>query len=1834
MKNPYKIIHKFKNNNGRIQYFIYIFIGPLIDDELLKVLESFRKKDFFSTITTINKKNLRIVENFYGEKWYKNFFTIEHISYSINKITSSKSMKSQVISNLGKDWYDNNIDIKLEDIREKKIPFSFSTNYQNYLISRNKIKNLNIKKTESFKTYKNDDVIQYGGDDDDELDVIEDEIKKEENEEDDKIENIEDFEDEVIDDFNLDELMKLYSVSEQDTSKEIKETSKLISNAINDKNWEKKMDKLESTYDDELDNSNYDLVFEKISNKHYITSQYIFEDDTVHTMRLKIANSIPLNPKFGKDLKMLPEYQYFWSEYIVNKKLDKVMIGQKWIRRNELLQIDIEPNENLKVYENLRDNLNLLRDSFGYKIKREDDEQEILRDYDDYITNNEIFMIDILNELGTNYNVDGEKLKNLYDVFITIYFPLINYDRMEQVIQLLNYKNNKEEEFNTNSYLSISNDMKIEKEIYETIEKSKMTMDDDKKYQELFFPTHVIQSIIHVNILDAKNITGTISQTKFNLYRIFDNFIVDDMYPFMQFNSQDGQVKYKYYTKSEVMSDQELLTKWFENAPYGINFKIKLTENKYISINFMETGRIEYKITWKEDDKATIEDIKKSYTYVRDLIGKINNENKKIKIVPPSDERFKYAFINTIQKFNLPGNFKINHNDLSEFSRLFYPYISLVIEPKKRVSKKGVENNKTSKYGTYLRYKRISKYENTTRMHLRILYFLRNYDLSDRELIDEIAKQFNITSESAAKELDYVKSKYSKVIKKSKKVLKKLKSMPKSKPPGIGIDIQGRERDRYKIRITGARNKNQLKEIVEFMKILIFLYCETYLYKKPKYEKLKGQLTKLNRVAKRRNKVIEIVDYETPIKNVKSLLSLDKSRLSYRPEEGQNQYSRNCQNSGEDKKRRPHLIIDEDNIAELLKEGFRLNKESGLYEKEAEIKVKGKIQKVNLKAVKLFSEDTGKYVYYACTPEGNKKHTFIGFLSRGNNPSNLCAPCCFKKDQSLADNKKKRNYFQKCIGNKDADDKVEKISNEDLGDKIYILQDTNKIQEGRFINLPKYLDFFFNKLWKNENTIKNHYLIESKTGYYFKYTVKDETYHFLAAIANVFSTTVNQIKEKLVTFIKNDNDDKYFNFLNSGMIRETFVTRENFIKYIKESKYLEYDTVGELISIPGVLDSKGIFMFILEKRTKIIKRTLEKDTIVSNYYIDCLNSENYYLINQDRLGLILLKEGRYYFPVYNLKKDSKVDKKIILTKKFNIQDKNEFYQELINYFNKSCINNIINEINKSSIFNSKNIELILIEKEIPIKVQLIDTKNKVRFIKLKDNTLIPVNPGGSLYEFPIERYSEKDIQLTLEETINRFKAIEKKLNMDFIPSLVYFDKIEKNDKLNIVSMRFKNKLTIPVKSIKLSKKEITKLKLDYQRKTRENEIDEMIIKEDTGLDNISYQVKLEKFINESYNLFRLELSLFLEKDKETREQIINLVRDKNIKKSDKKNQLRNILFRNLSKKISKYKKSKYNDIIEVVDKIPNLESYNIKNLRDYCVSNKTKEKCNVNHHCLWVSNTCKLQLKYDQLIEYINRVIEEMILNNIQFKELIQESNYFVSDIVDYNLYTTREDQKILKTSNFNIKNIMADLFGKDNIPIIGKKRLSKRESMDIEEDFPDIEIVGDIVKQPIIKNKDSVIRAYANCLYWINNKLYDIDSRNLGFVSDLQTQITYLLKAKIIDFIQSNKDNDKISKDIREYFKEKEDFFESAINKFRKTTVNTNGFFELLILSYIFPKYPIVVFNNFQDVIYIFNNGSKNNSKENIEKYSNQLDTIKIQFDFENQSEIPNNIYSVFVNN
>ena len=106
-------------------------------------------------------------------------------------------------------------------------------------------------------------------------------------------------------------------------------------------------------------------------------------------------------------------------------------------------------------------------------------------------------------------------------------------------------------------------------------------------------------------------------------------------------------------------------------------------------------------------------------------LSKINLENDKLQFMIPADDKFRYAFINTIQQIELPDKYTINHNDLSDFARYFFPYIAVVVEPRKRQSKIKKKDDK-SKYGTYLRYKRMSKYENDARIEHRIIYFLRN----------------------------------------------------------------------------------------------------------------------------------------------------------------------------------------------------------------------------------------------------------------------------------------------------------------------------------------------------------------------------------------------------------------------------------------------------------------------------------------------------------------------------------------------------------------------------------------------------------------------------------------------------------------------------------------------------------------------------------------------------------------------------------------------------------------------------------------------------------------------------------------------------------------------------------------------------------------------------------------------------------------------------------------------------------------------------------------------------------------------------------------------------
>lgn len=1804
-----------KNNNRSIQYKVYIYLGPLVSKKILTILNTIKDKDFINTLLNINKDDYNQLEELYGEFWYEKFFLSYHINAQIKDISNNK--KKDLETKYGKQWYNKHF---LEEHRVK-VKYSFANAYYDYLLMMNKIKTQTRKVEMDFRTFGEDNIkksieldIQEGGNDE----AVEETVN-EDNEDDDVEEVIDDetFQDKLEEQLNEQDISNLYLTQENESKQIVNSTAELISKAINDNKWIKNTDHLENTFDSSQEDLTYNAELKNVYNKYYITDQYIFKDDTIRIMRNKITTTIPLSNKFGKNIKLLPECQYFWSEYeLTNNKTDYVMLGQKWVRRNELLKVDIKPNENIKVYEKLYGNLSYIKESMGLKIKREDDEANIIRYYDQYITMNEIFMIDIYNELGLTYNVDQELKHNLYDVYIKIYYPMISFDRLEQIISLLNGNNSKELTYIESQFGPVRNDIKLDAEIEEMVEKTKLLL--TSKFDKLFSVNHIIQSIIHVNINDPKNITGTTVDNKFNLYRIFDNYIVNDKYPFIQYQTPDGYINYKFYN---IDNENTLLAKWFETNPFGVSFKIKVGENKYLSINLHESGKIEYKITWKEEEEATADDINKSFDVVRELLKKINSENKKVKFMLPDDDRFHYAFINTIQKFTIPEKYKINHNDLSDFSRFFYPYVALVIEPRKRLSKSEV-TDKVSKYGTYLRYKRISKYDNKIKMHLRILYFLRNYDLSDKEILNEITKQFNITPEVAAVEIDFVRDKFSKIIKKSSKMQKKMTKITKSKPPGVGIDIQGRDKDNYKIRITGARDKSQLVEIIEFMKVLIYLYVETYLYKNPEYTKIKTILTTLNKIAKRRNKVVEIVEYENEVNKVKEITSLDKARLGFRPEKGQNQWTRSCQNSGTTKKRRPDIYPAEQ-LSKLLSDGFKLNPKNKYYEKEVKAD-NGK--KVTIKAITL-PGDNNSVNYFTCDPEKNKEHIYIGFLSKGNNPNDLCMPCCFKKDQTTANNKKKQLYFNKCLGEQVKETQDEIITADT--DKLYILQDTNKVQEGRYIFLPKYLDIFFNKLWKHDYKIKNHYLYESKSGYFFKYTVKHDKYHFLIAIANIFNITIDNIKDKLIDFIKKDKDEIYFTYLNNGDIKLSFNNKKSdYINYINSSNYLGYDIVGELCGLPGVITKNGINYYIFEKK----KDQYNKE----KYYLMCLNYENNYLQDKNRDIVILIKDDNYYFPIYRVYKDEKLHKKINIQKHFDINDSiKNIILELKKYYSKSCYTNFINQITPVNKLNTKSIIELL-----NVKEQYIDERNKCRYIKLDNGLYLPTSPSGISNEYPFDYIKNIKKWSSLEETNKLLDKTEKILKLNYSIKSIFYNNT-KGSNINITSVLLHNDLTLPIKNEYVDEKTIKKMGFSIKFQPLEETIDNDIIEFNEYLSNkkeapVIYDeriknVKQRNYLIESYNLYRLELSLYISNNDDIKKQIIDIVRNSpNISNNEKRDLLKKILFKLFNSKVGSENGFGY-----INKDLPDLKKYVVSNIRDYCTTNKNNDKCSANPHCIWKNNSCKLLIHESVGIDFINKVLEEMIQNGIKFKEILQEGSYYVSDIVDNTQYTNRPSQKIVNSSNYNINKVIAELFGNTNIPTIGKKHFIHTLNIIDDEIIPELVNMEKYYIQQIISNKDSVIRAYINSYYWLNNPLYDTESRNLGYISELQTNLTYLFKANMIDWVQNNinKGDENIKKALREYFKDSNNFFDSTINKFRKSSFNTNGKMELFILSHMIDK-PIIVYDNYFNIKYIYLQGEQHVNQKTIDIFTSEkklANSITLKFEYDGYNDIPRIIHSIY---
>ena len=149
---------------------------------------------------------------------------------------------------------------------------------------------------------------------------------------------------------------------------------------------------------------------------------------------------------------------------------------------------------------------------------------------------------------------------------------------------------------------------------------------------------------------------------------------------------------------------------------------------------------------------------------------------------------------------------------------------------------------------------------------------------------------------------------------------------------------------------------------------------------------------------------------------------------------------------------------------------------------------------------------------------------------------------------------------------------------------------------------------------------------------------------------------------------------------------------------------------------------------------------------------------------------------------------------------------------------------------------------------------------------------------------------------------------------------------------------------------------------------------------------------------------------------------------------------------------------------------------------------------------------------------------------------------------------------------------------------------------------------------QRLIQNNMTIFRAYVNGFYWIKNEYNDVEAKNLGYYSQIQTELASHFKASVVDFLLNEKNKKFIEDELSTHMNYKTKTYITKILSDNATI--TDCFVELYILNKITKTIPIVIYNSDNHVIFIFDNGNIVNIKDE-EKYKSNPKCINIRFTY-----------------
>ena len=754
----------------------------------------------------------------------------------------------------------------------------------------------------------------------------------------------------------------------------------------------------------------------------------------------------------------------------------------------------------------------------------------------------------------------------------------------------------------------------------------------------------------------------------------------------------------------------------------------------------------------------------------------------------------------------------------------------------------------------------------------------------------------------------------------------------------------------------------------------------------------------------------------------------------------------------------------------------------------------------------------GHYIYEFTDPDHIDKNDgsyidhYPGFLDKKAHPENVCMPCCFKKSW---DAKQQVDRRKECMAAADKDTIANQPETE-MDFKSYIVGfDKYPLQQTRWGFLPLAVELFL----KTDNSIaqskQNPAIIKPNTPVLLRYGVEQSrNQSFIGSLADIYALkqeyykkglntpTIAEMRNILAESISLDMFLKYHNGSLPSVfkpkkieIREDFINKYSnteFFKSIDTSNESQMDFLEDTIAAfenflnflrdpDSLIDHTYLWDIVTSDNSKLFPKGINlviieiiDSDITDNIQILCpTNSYSNKFYDKNRETLILLKQNKYYEPIYGFE-DKKSERQIITKKTFTENTKftnlKSVLQMINNVYNKSCkaLPSMPNIYKFKKNIGLNELYKLLIMDKLFVESQVMNYQSKIIGVIVnineenKNGFFIPCYPSSSMDNIKTiymddikwnEYYKTRDFLTSVSNNSNgnilskpRVKVIEDNLIVGLLTETNQFVQIDPpipDDVQDAIPSLNNTNYLVADKTIFTTKKDDTIRSKTIRKITLETQF---------------------------YTAFRTTIRILLNDylNREVRGKIVDLLDNPSY------------LYRNKLKKIVILLKylTRNSVLFDNFDKMPEELIYQLTEISS-CISN-----CNNKKYCLAKENgSCLIMIPQknlvnarDNSIEYFVRITDELLrykrirlfmlnpkrfLNisnieyNIESNEIIMlqsllNSDYF-DDLIPF------EMNNYINNINYDLANPIISQKYSNNVPLTTQYNFTQLENNEFE---------------------------------------------------------------------------------------------------------------------------------------------------------------------------------------